>query len=115
MGISPMEQRLERMEADIQHIKSMLSELLDISRMAFQNHSEEKIMSAKEVAEFLKLDLNVIYTKCGDGQIPYFKMGKLYKFKKSEILEWVKKQEASSPFSVDDYVERYLQKNQLKG
>jgi hypothetical protein len=42
-------------------------------------------------------------------------MGKLYKFKKSEILEWVKKQEASSPFSVDDYVERYLQKNQLKG
>ena len=65
--------------------------------------------------EFLKLDLNVIYTKCGDGQIPYFKMGKLYKFKKSEILEWVKKQDASSPFSVDDYVERYLQKNQLKG
>jgi excisionase family DNA binding protein len=115
MGISPMEQRLEKMEADMQHIKCMLSELLDISRMSFQNHSEEKIMSAKEVAEFLKLDQNVIYAKCGDGQIPYFKMGKLYKFKKSEILEWVKKQDASSPFSVDDYVERYLQKNQLKG
>lgn len=48
MGISPMEQRLEKMEADILHIKSTLSELLDISR-------------------------------------------------KSEILEWVKKQEASSP------------------
>jgi excisionase family DNA binding protein len=67
----------------------ILSELLDISR-AFQNHSEEKVMSAKEVAEFLKLDLNVIYAKCADGQIPHFKMGKLYKFKKSEILEWVK-------------------------
>ncbi|WP_315817970.1 hypothetical protein [Paraflavitalea speifideaquila] len=48
MDISPMEQRLEKMEADIQHIKSMLSELLDISRMAFQNHSEEKIMPAKK-------------------------------------------------------------------
>jgi excisionase family DNA binding protein len=115
MGISPMEQRLEKMEADIQHIKSMLGELLNITRMATQNHSEEKIMSAKEVAEFLKLDLNVIYTKCADGQIPHFKMGKLYKFKRSEILEWVKKQDACSPFSVDDYVERYLQKNQLKG
>jgi len=102
------------MEADIQCIKTMLIELLETNRMTFQNHSEEAIMSAREVAQFLKLDLNVIYGKCADGQIPHFKMGKLYKFKKSEILEWVKKQEGSCPFSVDDYVERYLQKSQLK-
>ncbi|WP_315817969.1 hypothetical protein [Paraflavitalea speifideaquila] len=56
----------------------------------------------------------MIYTKCCDEKMPYFKMGKLYQFKKSEILEWVTKQDAGSPFSVDDYVERYLQKNQLK-
>lgn len=115
MSISPLEQRLERMEADIQHIKTMLGELLDSTRMAFQNHSNESIMSAKEVADFLKLDINVIYAKCTKGEIPFFKMGKLYKFKKSEIVEWVRKQESSSPFSVDDYVERYLQRNVLKG
>jgi excisionase family DNA binding protein len=115
MGISPMEQRLEKMEADIQHIKTLLTELLDTTRMTLQNHSEERIMSAKEVADFLKLDLNIIYSKCANGEIPHFKMGKLYKFKKSEILKWVQQQEGSSPFSVDDYVERYLQKNLLKG
>jgi hypothetical protein len=54
MGISPMEQRLEKMEADIQHIKSMLSELLDITRMGTQNHSEEKIMSAKRGGRFFE-------------------------------------------------------------
>jgi hypothetical protein len=65
-----------------------MAEKIYLKRMKTQNHSDEKIISAKKVAEFLKLDLNVIYIKCADWQIPYFKMGKLYNCKKSEILEW---------------------------
>lgn len=115
MSISPIEQRLAKMETDIRHIKTMLSELLDNTRAANNDQPEERIMSAKEVAGFLKLDLNVVYAKCANKQIPHFKMGKLYKFKKSEILKWVEKQQGGESFSVDDYVDRYLQKNQLKG
>jgi hypothetical protein len=115
MSISPIEQRLAKMETDIRHIKTMLSELLDNSRVTTQDQREERIMSAKDVAGFLKLDLNVVYAKCASKQIPHFKMGKLYKFKKSDILKWVEKHEGNASFSVDDYVDRYLQKNQLKG
>jgi excisionase family DNA binding protein len=95
----------------------MLQQLLEVNKIP-ASHAvgpEEQIMSAKEVAEFLRLDLNIIYNKCTKGEIPYFRVGKLYKFKKSEILAWIKKQHIASVFSVDDYVDRYLQKNQLKG
>lgn len=115
MSLSPIEQRLDRMESDIQQIKSMLSELLDLSKGAFQSHAHENIMSAKEVADLLRLDVNVIYGKCSKREIPFFRMGKLYKFRKSEILEWVKRQDNSAAFSVDDYVNRYLQANTLRG
>ena len=115
MDTSVFEQRLDRVEAEIRQIKMMLNELLEITKAAFQSHAHENIMSAKEVADFLGLDINIVYGKCSKGEIPCFKMGKLYKFRKSEILEWVKKQDSTSAFSVDDYVDRYLQKNILKG
>lgn len=99
------------MEADINQIKTKMAELLDLSKGAFQSHTRENIMSAKEAADLLRLNVNVIYSKCSRSEMPFFKMGKLYKFKKSEVLEWVKRQGENDAFSVDDYVNRYLQAN----
>lgn len=72
------------------------------------------IMSVKELADFLRLDANTIYSKCAKGEMPHFKMGKLLKFKKSEILDWVKGLENGSDCSVDEYVNRYMQQKIFK-
>lgn len=103
------------MESELVYIRRLLEEIKDTMTVAFQNHTEETIMSAKDLADFLKMDISLIYSKSAKGEIPHIKLGKLYKFKKSEILEWIKRQEKSSVFSVDDYVERYLQTNSLRG
>lgn len=115
MSVNAFEQRLENMESDIRRVKEMLSELLEWARNASKPHLEESIMSAREVADFLRLDINIIYSKCSRGEIPFFKVGKLYKFRKSEILRWMAQQDKDSGFSVDDYVTRYLQENNLRG
>jgi excisionase family DNA binding protein len=115
MGTSAVEQRLQHMETELQQIKGLLTELLVIAKAKKVALETDGILSAREVADLLKLDINLIYTKCGKGEIPHFKMGKLYKFKKSEILKWMQSQETTSPFSVDDYVDRYLQGHTLKG
>ncbi len=55
-------------EADLAQIKTLLTELSNITRVGFQYHSNESIMSAREVADFLKLDINIIYPKCTKGE-----------------------------------------------
>jgi excisionase family DNA binding protein len=115
MGAATMEQRMERIEADLLRVKTMVEELLELVKSSMQDHSTERILSAREVADLLKLDINVIYARCARGEMPYFRMGKLYKFRKSEVLAWIRKQDSSSPFSVDDYVNRYLQEHALRG
>lgn len=110
-----LEQRIENMEADIREMKAMLAELVDVARGTGQPPQEEHIMSAREVADFLRIDVNLVYSKCSRGELPYSKLGKHYKFRKSDILDCMKQYDKGSGISVDDYVTRYLQDNQLRG
>jgi excisionase family DNA binding protein len=76
---------------------------------------DKVIMSVKQVAQFLGVVINIIYVKCAKGDIPYFKIGKQYRFKKEDILNWVKEQNECPEFCVDDYVNKYMLKHVLKG
>ncbi|MFT4025004.1 MAG: helix-turn-helix domain-containing protein, partial [Flavihumibacter sp.] len=103
-----------KIEENIAAIKRMLEEVLNKPVAQSPEENDKTIMSVKQVAHFLGLDANVIYGRCSKGDIPYFKIGKQYRFKKTEILKWVKEQKEDPAFSIDDYVDRYMQKNVLK-
>lgn len=107
------DQRLEKLDNDLQQIKIMLVEILNHQKQPLQE--QDSIMSLNEVAEFLGLEKHIIYAKCGSGEIPFFRVGKLYKFKKSELQQWLKEQGLKKALDVDDYVNRYLQTHILKG
>ena len=52
---------------------------------------EEKLMSIKEVAEFLGVSKMAIYKWAKKGFIPCLRVGRQYRFIKEEIIEWAKK------------------------
>jgi excisionase family DNA binding protein len=52
------------------------------------------IITIKEVAEFLKLKEKTAYALAARGDIPGFKVGGSWRFRKSELEKWIKKQEA---------------------
>ena len=110
-----IEQRLIRIDENIIVIKKMLEELFNKQVMQPAINDGNAIMSVKQVAQFLGVDINLIYAKCTKGEIPYFKVGKQYRFRKEDILKWMKEQNECTEFSVDDYVNNYLQKHILKG
>ena len=58
--------------------------------------AEEKIMQAKEVAEYLHLHLFTVHKFAREGRIPAFKLGNDWRFKKSSLEEWIKKEEKNS-------------------
>ncbi|MES2618876.1 MAG: helix-turn-helix domain-containing protein [Bacteroidota bacterium] len=48
----------------------------------------EEIMTLEEVAKYLKLKPQTIYTWAQEGKIPAAKLGKEWRFRKSMIDKW---------------------------
>lgn len=102
--------RLNQIQFELSLVKGMLTEILEHQRM----HSKDSVLDVNELADFLNLDKNIIYAKCGNGELPYFKVGKRYKFKKSEITAWLGQQKGVAEIRKDDFVNRYLQGKVLR-
>ena len=48
------------------------------------------ILTVEEVAVYLKLAKKTVYKMAVEGTIPAFRVGKFWRFKKTEIEEWIK-------------------------
>jgi len=56
------------------------------------SEKEKRLLTLDEVAEFLHVNPMTVYSWVRDGKIPAFKIGKVWRFRKTEIDEWLKKQ-----------------------
>ena len=50
------------------------------------------IMTIKEVSEYLKLAEKTAYRLAAQGEIPGFKVGGSWRFRKADIDNWIKQQ-----------------------
>jgi excisionase family DNA binding protein len=55
-----------------------------------------EIMTIKEVSEYLKLAEKTAYRLASETILPGFKVGGSWRFRKSEIDRWIKKQEQNA-------------------
>jgi PTS system nitrogen regulatory IIA component len=51
--------------------------------------TDERLMSIKEVAEYLQVDMSTLYLWSQRGQIPAMKVGKMWRYRRSEIEAWL--------------------------
>lgn len=49
---------------------------------------DDIIMKGKEVAEYLRIPIRTLYKLCQEGKIPAKKVGRHWRFRKSEIDKW---------------------------
>ena len=54
------------------------------------------ILTLKDVAEYLKVTERTIYRLAAAKKIPAFKVGGTWRFSKSEIEQWIKRQTAEA-------------------
>ena len=55
--------------------------------------ADDEIFTIKEVAAYLKLAEKTAYRLASEGKLPGFKVGGSWRFRKSEVDAWIKKQE----------------------
>ena len=53
---------------------------------------KEKLMTLKEVAEYLRLNEHTVYRMARKGEIPAFKIAGQWRFKKEVIDKWISEQ-----------------------
>jgi excisionase family DNA binding protein len=109
-----IEDRLEEIEHGVHEIKSILLKL-SIPKTLVAEKLIGEFMNVKEVANFAKVETSRVYSACAKNELKYLKLGKSYKFKKQDILEWLDSMLNQNSVNVDEYVEKYLQKHVLKG
>lgn len=54
---------------------------------------EDEILTIREVAEYLKIKEKTAYALVARGEIPGFKVGGSWRFRKSELNRWIREQE----------------------
>ncbi len=55
-----------------------------------QKLENERLLTKKEIADFLNVSIKMIDRKVQLNEIPYLKIGRLVRFRRSEILAWAK-------------------------
>ena len=53
----------------------------------------DEFLTMKEVATLLKIGEKTVYSLAQRGEIPAFKVGRQWRFRKSALEQWVKEQE----------------------
>ena len=63
----------------------------------------KEFLTIDEVSEYLGIKKSSLYSKVERKEIPYYKVGRLVRFKKSDIDPWMKKLKLESiPFKVKE-------------
>ncbi len=50
---------------------------------------DDRLMSIKELAEYLQLDLSTLYLWSQQGEIPAMKVGRVWRYRRSEVDDWL--------------------------
>jgi len=56
-----------------------------------ENTTPEKWVNLEDIAEHLSLSIDTVRAWVKEGKLPVYRAGKRYKFKISEVDEWVRK------------------------
>lgn len=62
---------------------------------------DSKLLTAIEVAEYLRLPLSTVYKLVQEKRLPGFKVGKHWRFRKDVIQKWIRDQESRNELSQD--------------
>lgn len=55
----------------------------------------ERLIGIKEIAEYLGVTVNTMYAWVHCQQIPFYKVGRLVKFKKQDIDRWLEERKVN--------------------
>lgn len=70
------------------------------------NTDTDKILTLEEVADYLKVTRRTMYRLVQQGQVPAFKLGGSWRFRRGELERWIAQKLAKQRAASDEEVDR---------
>lgn len=86
-------------QEDLDAIATRVVDLLGpclVSRGKVNRDNEDTIFDVRGLADYLKVEVSWVYRRVADKEIPYFKVGRYPRFRKSSIDSWLKARESKA-------------------
>jgi excisionase family DNA binding protein len=58
------------------------------------------VLTTTEARSLLRMGRNAFYTALREGRLPSFRVGRLYRFRREVLEEWIREQELGSQWRV---------------
>ncbi len=107
-----LEARISELEASVRVLKRLVHH--QIPQNCTGVSRDNQLLTVKDVVTLIGLPYHIIYANAKSGDIPSFRIGKRYKFSRKKVLEWFENK-FDKAAEVDEFVDKYLQKNLLNG
>jgi excisionase family DNA binding protein len=111
--VKSLEARINELEASVRLLKRLVVYRSSENGSGVTSRHDQ-VLTVNDVIEILGLPRHIIYAKAKSGEIPSFKIGKGHRFSRKKVLEWFEGN-FDKAVVVDEFVDKYLQKNHLTG
>jgi len=82
-------------ELEVTDIQAIAAAVAEFMKPQFANlktgEADDRIMGVPELSEYLGMSDKWVYDQTAQNRIPFFKLGSITKFRKSEIDKWMRK------------------------
>ena len=112
--VQQLRKRLCELEASIVQINQLLTVLESSDAQEKPTAVEEKMLNSEQAMQVLNVSRNIFYKLLAAKEIPYFKIGRNMRFKKSDLEPLCHRKPRNSKGDIDQQVEHYLASNQRK-
>ena len=58
--------------------------------------ADDQLMSVRDVAEYLQVDMSTVYLWSQRGQMPAMKVGRMWRYRRAEIDAWLDQRRSPS-------------------
>lgn len=96
-------------ELELQEIEAIADKVFEKLKPIIGKHEDEdNILDVDGLAQYLKVGKQWVYEKVHQGTMPYYKVGKYTRFRRSNIDAWLKKREKGNGGKSTNTVRRLL-------
>jgi excisionase family DNA binding protein len=94
-------------EQKLSNIETLLLDIKHQSATVETDHPDQ-LLTIQQAAEFLRLSVPTLYSKCSKSEIPYMKRSKRLYFSREQLTEYIKSGRKLTNAEIEQQTDQYL-------